>query len=99
METNLVQPLKVDVQSIFSVAVKALPWAFFVSALKFAVGSLIGNMQLVTKIYFPRVIFPLSYVASQLFDLCVAGAFFAIFFVFSGIGLSVYILWLPVLVL
>ena len=55
-------------QEISSVAVKSLPWAFFVTALRFAVGSLVGNMHLVTKIYFPRIIFPLSYVLGQSLD-------------------------------
>ena len=35
-------------ESIASVAVKSLPWAFFVGALRFSVGSLIGNLNLVT---------------------------------------------------
>ena len=43
------------------------PWAFFVASLRFASNSLVSNANLVTKIYFPRLIFPVSAVASQLF--------------------------------
>jgi len=44
-----------ELAQIASVSVKALPWAFFVGTLKFSVGSLVANMNLVKKIYFPRV--------------------------------------------
>ena len=86
-------------QEISSVAVKSLPWAFFVTALRFAVGSLVGNMHLVTKIYFPRIIFPLSYVLGQSLDFLVAGVFLTIVFIITKVGVSIYLLWLPVLLL
>jgi ABC-type polysaccharide/polyol phosphate export permease len=82
---------------VISVSVKALPWAFFVGALRFSSVSLSGNIALVTKIYFPRAIFPLSYVLGQLFDFAVACVAFAVLFCFAKIGLSIYLLWLPVL--
>ena len=86
-----------DFSQIVSVSVKALPWAFFVSALKFSTASLVVNMNLVTKVYFPRAIFPLSYVLGALFDFLISTAAFSIIFVFAGIGVNIYILWLPVL--
>jgi len=87
-----------DFTQIVSVTVKALPWAFFVGAVKFAVGSLVANINLVTKIYFPRVIFPLSYVLGQLFDFLIASVAFAFIFCMTKIGISIYILWLPYLI-
>ncbi len=89
----------VDLHEIASVTVKALPWAFFVGALKFSVGSLVTNMDLVKKIYFPREIFPFSYTLGQLFDLIIASLFFSIILLFAKIGISVYIVWLPVILL
>lgn len=44
----------IDTAGIVSISVKVLPWTFFVSSIRFAVQSLVGNMSLVTKIYFPR---------------------------------------------
>jgi len=88
-----------EMSQIISVSVKALPWAFFVSALKFSVACLVTNMNLVSKIYFPRAIFPLSYVLGSLFDFVVSSIAFAIIFTFARIGISIYILWLPVLIL
>jgi ABC-type polysaccharide/polyol phosphate export permease len=81
-----------------SVAVKAAPWAFFVSALRFGTNSLVAHANLVTKIYLPRLIFPLAAVFSQLFDFLVAAAVVSAFLLVAQVGLSVYLLWLPLLV-
>ncbi len=86
------------VLDLTTVAVKAAPWAFFVSALRFGTNSLIVNEDLVTKIYMPRLVFPLTAVASQLFDLLVAGAVVSLFLMVAGAGVSLHLLWLPVLV-
>ena len=55
-------------KDIANIAVKGVGWAFFVGALGFATASLIGNSNLVTKIYFPREVLPLSSVGAQGFD-------------------------------
>src|SRR6185312_3224811 len=54
--------------AIAGMAVKALPWAFFVGAIGFATSSLTGNLPLVSKIYFPREVLPLSATCAQSFD-------------------------------
>ena len=87
-----------DVEDIASVAVKSIPWAFLVSSLRFGCNSLIlGNKDLVTKIYFPKEIFPLAAVLSSLFDFVVASTALSIFLVTIRIGWSVYLSWIPVL--
>src|ERR1700728_2725690 len=53
---------------VASVAVKSLPWAFLVSSIRFSCTSLISNHSLVTKVYFPKDIFPLAAVMASLFD-------------------------------
>lgn len=88
-----------ELSQIVSVSVKALPWAFFVASIKFSVNSLVGNMSLLNKIYFPREIFPLSYLITQLFDFSIALIVLTIILVFAKIGVSIYLLWLPVLLL
>lgn len=87
-----------ELSDLTSVAVKAAPWAFFVSALRFGTTSLVNNFQLVTKIYLPRMIFPLAAVLSQLLDFLVASCVLAVFLVVAQAGWSVQILWLPLLV-
>jgi lipopolysaccharide transport system permease protein len=57
---------------IASVMVRAVPWAFFVGAIRFGTNSLVSNPSLVTKIAFPKEVFPISAVLSSAFDFVVA---------------------------
>jgi lipopolysaccharide transport system permease protein len=82
---------------IASVAIKAVPWAFIVSSIRFSCNSLTGNRELVTKIYFPKEIFPMAAVLACLFDFLVAYAALVIFLAFIKIGVSIELLWVPVL--
>jgi lipopolysaccharide transport system permease protein len=84
---------------IGGIGVKALPWAFFVSALRFGTISLTGNSSLVTKIKFPRLVFPLSSVMTALFDMAIAIPVLIFLLPFAGVRLSVTLLWVPVLLL
>lgn len=89
------QPLKTG--DVISVAVRSVPWAFFVSSIRFASTSLVSNANLVTKIYMPRVIFPIASVVSQLIDLGIAAVVLVIFLAFTGAHVSIQMLWLPLL--
>lgn len=89
----------VDLTQVSSVVVKSLPWAFFMSGLKTSINSLVSNMGIIKKIYFPRVIYPLSYILSCLFDFAVATAVFILVLCYLKVGISIYILWVPVLIL
>src|ERR1035438_4525809 len=84
---------------VASVAVKALPWAFLISSIRFACLSLINNKELVTKIYFPKEIFPMAAVMASLFDLFVASGALIIFLAVIQTGWSASLLWTPVLFL
>jgi len=87
----------ISAADIGGIGVKALAWAFFVSALRFGTMSLAGNSSLVTKIKFPRLIFPLSSVLTSLFDMAIAIPVLLIILPFAGAHLSVTLLWVPVL--
>jgi len=82
---------------IIMVSVKSLPWAFFVSSIRFSSNSLTSNANLVTKIYFPRIIFPVSAVFSQLVDFLIASTVLIIILAFLGVGVSMQLFWVPVL--
>ncbi len=84
-------------QDFAEVSVKAVPWAFFVASIRSSTLSLIANSNLVTKIYFPRELFPLAATLSQFFDLTVASAALAVVLTIAGVGVSVQLLWIPVL--
>lgn len=81
-----------------SVTVKALPWSFFISSIRFSTSSLLANSNLVTKIYFPREVFPISAVLANLFDFAVATCGLTFILLFTGIGVSAHIFWLPFLI-
>jgi lipopolysaccharide transport system permease protein len=49
-----------------------LPWTLFAMGLTGAVQSLAAHRDMVTKVYFPQQILPLSAIASAFFDFCVA---------------------------
>jgi lipopolysaccharide transport system permease protein len=86
------KPLSVD--GMAGVAVKALPWAFFVGAVGFASNSLLSNQALVSKVFFPREVLPLSAVLAQGFDTMVGTVALIIALPFLGATLSPALLWI-----
>jgi ABC-type polysaccharide/polyol phosphate export permease len=87
----------VAISDVLPVAVKSAPYAFFVASIRFSTDSLSKNHNLVTKIAFPRAVFPLSAVISQLFDFAIAAAVIFVILLFSPITPTINLLWVPVL--
>jgi lipopolysaccharide transport system permease protein len=96
---SLLSNKPIQISDFAAVSVKSVPWAFFVSSIRFASNSLIGNGSLVTKIYFPRVVFPVASVFSQLFDFAIASGILLIILTFMQVGYGLTLLWIPVLFL
>ena len=63
-----------------------LPWQLFSYALTSASNSLVGNQNLVTKVYFPRLIIPLSSVLSGLVDFLIAFGMLLLLMAWYGIA-------------
>jgi len=80
-----------------SLAVRAVPWAFIIGAVRLAANSLVANAPLLTKVYVPRLLFPLAAVLSQVVDLLIALIPVTILVVLVGATPSVHLLWVPVL--
>lgn len=92
--------LPLDSSQLASVALKALPWGLFVGAVGFATTSLTSNLTLVTKIYFPREVFPLSALLTQMVDSTVGAMAVVVLLAVLGAGQwSLALLWLGPLVL
>jgi lipopolysaccharide transport system permease protein len=89
----------ISAQDIAGITVKSLVWAFFAGALRFSSTSLIGNPNLVTKIYMPREIFPLASILSQLLDFGVASGLVVVVFLMTGLGSTWQLLWVPLLLI
>jgi lipopolysaccharide transport system permease protein len=73
-----------------------LGWNAFSSTLTKASGCLVGNAQLVSKVYFPRLVLPLSTVFSSLIDFGVALAMLAVMMLVMGVHPGIGVLLLPV---
>jgi lipopolysaccharide transport system permease protein len=76
-----------------------LPWTLFANSLTRGSASVVGNAQLVSKIYFPRLILPLSGVLSPVADFAVAFVILIGMMVWFGISPTWGILALPLFVL
>ena len=76
-----------------------LPWMFFSNAVTNSGNSLVASSNLITKVYFPRLVVPMAAVAAGLVDFAIAFVVLAGMMVFYGVGVSWSLLMLPVLVL
>jgi lipopolysaccharide transport system permease protein len=72
-----------------------LPWQFFAGALSGASSSVVGSSNLLTKVYFPRLVIPLSSVLSGLVDLGISFVVLAGLMVVYGITPTWNVVFLP----
>jgi lipopolysaccharide transport system permease protein len=76
-----------------------LPWTFFSNAVTSSGNSLVGNSNLVTKVYFPRMIIPMASVSAGLLDFIIAFGLLIILMFYYGVTVSVNLLVLPILLI
>jgi lipopolysaccharide transport system permease protein len=76
-----------------------MPWTFFSGAMTAGSGSLVGSANLITKVYFPRVIVPAAAVAALLIDLAITLVILIGLGLCYGIPLTWNLAMLPVLLL
>jgi lipopolysaccharide transport system permease protein len=76
-----------------------LPWTYFASSMQNATTVVVEQQRVITKIYFPRVILPISSVLSPLVDFAIAFVMFIALMVFYHIAPTRALLWLPVFLL
>ena len=75
-----------------------LPWTTFSTALGNATNGLVSNSHLITKVYFPREILPLSYIISSLVDFAIAALVLAGLLMYYDIPLTINALYaIPVM--
>ena len=84
--------------AVFSYAA-LVPWTYFSSALTGASGSLVGASGMISKVYFPRLIIPLTTVLSNLVDFAIALLILFGLMVWFGMQPTIWALLLPLLVL
>ena len=75
-----------------------LPWTFFTNAVTNSGNSLIGNTNLIKKVYFPRIIIPTAAVAAGLVDLGIGFLLLIVLMFYYSVGLHLSLLLLPLLI-
>jgi len=92
--------LKSDIPKYYiHLFVALVPWLFFASALTSSASSIIGSKDLIKKIYFPRLIIPMSVVNGAFMNMIFSMIVVFVALIFSGIGISKYILFLPIIMI
>jgi lipopolysaccharide transport system permease protein len=81
------------------VSAAVLPWQFFSSALSESSGSLIGNANLITRVYFPRLMIPFASVVTSLADFVVTLALLGVLMLVYGFAPGWQLMALPAFVL
>lgn len=76
-----------------------LIWFFVFSSVTFASNSFVGHSNLVTKVYFPRLLVPVAAILAGVFDLVIGLAMLAIVMVYYRLGLGVSSLAAPLFVI
>jgi len=76
-----------------------LPWILFSSALSVASRSMVSSGNMISKIYFPRMIVPLASVMSSVVDFFIAFVILIGMMFFYSITPTIALLWLPLLIL
>jgi lipopolysaccharide transport system permease protein len=76
-----------------------LPWQLFANTLTSSANSLVANQHLITKVYFPRLVIPLSAVVTGLVDFAIAFVVLVGMLVYYGIVPTAAIIALPAFLL
>src|SRR5215470_8156674 len=76
-----------------------VPWTFFANAITASGNSLVGSANLITKVYFPRLIVPAAAMLAGLVDFLLAFLLLVILMFYYRVTLTIQILFLPVLIL
>jgi len=83
---------------IFSYAA-LLPWTLFAEGLSRSTNSVVGNANIMTKVYFPRLLLPISGVVSPLVDFAIAFVILLGMMLYFGFYPTENIIWLPAFIL
>jgi lipopolysaccharide transport system permease protein len=80
--------------------VAMVPWTLFSASITDMVDSLVGNMNLVTKIYFPREVLPLSSLLARVFDFLIAFGVIVLLIIYYRVQITLLgWLYIPVILL
>lgn len=95
---SVIMRVNVENYSIY-LFVALIPWLFFASSIQVSCSSIIANKDLIKKVYFPRIIIPLSVASSAFMNMVFSMVVVFIALEFSGIGFSWNLVFLPVIMI
>lgn len=81
------------------VCVALIPWTYFTTVISQVAFTIIGNADIIKKVFFPREILPISVVTSGTINFIISTIIILVFVLISGIGLSKFILLYPFILL
>lgn len=79
------------------IVIGILPWTFFTTVISQGTYCILANAGILKKVYFPREILPISVATSGLVNFFIALPIIFLFCIFSGLGLTAYILLFPLI--
>lgn len=82
---------------VIFLCVALIPWTFFTTVVNQSTGVIIANGNILKKVFFPRIILPVSVVASAAINFIISTVIILAFILFSGMGFSQYLLFYPVI--
>jgi ABC-type polysaccharide/polyol phosphate export permease len=72
-----------------------IPWNWFTTVIGQGVTTILGNGNIIKKVYFPREVLPIAVATSGLINFFISNIIILIFLIGSGVGISFYLLLLP----
>jgi lipopolysaccharide transport system permease protein len=76
-----------------------IPWTLFSQGLTMSANSLVSSANLLRKIYFPRLVIPISSILSGLVDFALSFTILFGLMLFYGVAPTINVIWLPLLIL
>ena len=84
---------------IIFVCAGLIPWTFFTTAVAQSTWTVVGNANIVKKVYFPREILPISVVTSAMVNFLISTIIIVAFCLGYGLGISKYIVFYPIILI
>ncbi len=76
-----------------------LPWMYFASSLQNATSKIVENQNVITKVYFPRLMLPISAVVAGLVDFAISFGMFVVFMIYYAVRPTWALLYFPLFLL
>jgi len=92
-------PSQGEIPYALTVYVAMMPWFFFSSSFQDGSNSLVANANMVSKVYFPRIIVPISSLFVNFIDFCIAALILVALMLYFQTPLSYNFIFLPIFIL